>query len=375
MFRVPCSMNKDYYKILGISRNASSEEIKKAYYKLAHKYHPDKGGDKEKMKEINEAFQILSDKDKKNQYDKFGQVFEGSPGGAGAGQDGFNWAWGNSPQEGPDVGFDIGDLGELFEDFFGFGFGGTEGRKRNVRKGGDIKIDIEVSLDDILEGVAKEFTVYKMVQCPRCQGIGAEPGTSIEECFSCRGTGQVQQIKRTPFGSVTRWTVCPECGGEGRKPKKPCNVCKGEGRIKKEEKIKIFIPAGVDSGQVIKITGKGEAGKRGARAGDLYVQIFVKKHPLFSRKGDDLYISVPISISQAVLGGEAEVPTLGGNKVLLKIVGGTESGKVFRVRGKGIPHFSGYGKGNLYVKLNVKIPKKLTKEQKELLKKLEEEGM
>ncbi len=362
---------KDYYNILGISRDASSEDIKKAYYKLAHKYHPDKGGDKEKMKEINEAFQILSDKEKKSQYDRFGQVFDGAPGGAGQG--GFSRAWGNFSQEGPDIGFDFGDLGEIFEDFFGFG--NTGGQKKNIRKGRDIKVDIEVSLEDILESKTKEISLYKMVSCIRCQGSGAEPGTSLDECFTCRGTGQVQQIKRTPFGSVTRWTVCPECGGEGKKPKKPCNVCKGEGRIKKEEKIKIFIPAGVDSGQVIKITGKGEAGRRGAKAGDLYIQIFVKKHPIFKRKGDDLYTSVPMSISKAVLGGEIETLILRGDKILLKIPAGTESGKVLRISGKGIPHFSGYGKGNLYVELNIKIPKKLTRKQKELLKNLKEEGI
>jgi len=365
-------INKDYYKILGISRGASSEEIKKAYYKLAHKYHPDKGGDKEKMKEINEAFQVLSDKEKRKQYDNFGRVFDDAP--KGETSHGFNWAWGNSSQGGPDIGFDMGDLGELFEDFFGFG-GGSRRRKKDIRKGKDIKIDIEVSLEDVLEGQTKEITLYKMVQCPRCYGSGAEPGTPVEECFSCRGTGQVQEIKRTPFGSITRWTVCPECKGEGRKPKKPCNVCKGEGRIKGEERIKVFIPAGVDSNQVIKIAGKGNAGKRGANGGDLYIQIFVKKHSVFQRKGDDLYASVPITISQAVLGGEVEMTTLKGNKIFLKIPSGIESGKILRISGKGIPHFSGYGKGNLYVEINIKIPKKLTKKQKELLKELKEEGL
>jgi len=355
---------KDYYKILGVSRGSSSEDIKKAYYKLAHKYHPDKGGDKEKMKEINEAFQVLSDKEKKSQYDKFGRVFDGASGGVG--QDGFNWAWGNSSQGGPDIGFDVEDLGEIFEDFFGFG--GARGRKKDIRKGRDIKIDVEVSLEDILENKTKEVSLYKMVQCSRCQGSGAEPGTSLDECFTCRGTGQVQQIKRTPFGSITHWTVCPECGGEGKKPKKPCNVCKGEGRIKKEEKIEIFIPAGVDSGQVIKIAGRGEAGRRGARAGDLYIQISVKEHPVFQRKGDDLYTSIPINISQAVLSDEIETSILKGDQILLKIPAGTESGKILRISGKGIPHFSGYGKGNLYIKLNIKIPKKINTETKRIIK-------
>jgi len=365
---------KDYYKILGVSRNASPEEIKKAYYKLAHKYHPDKGGDKEKMKEINEAFQVLSDKEKREQYDKFGRVFEGAPEGGADYSEGFNWAWGSSPQGGMDFGFDIEDLGELFEDFFGFGENRAR-RRRDIRKGEDIKIEIELSLEEVLENQTKEISLYKMIQCPRCQGSGAEPGTSVEECFSCRGTGQVQEIKRTPFGSVTRWTVCPECKGEGRRPKKPCNVCRGEGRIKGEEKIKVFIPAGVDSGQIIKVAGKGDAGRRGGKPGDLYVQIFVKKHPVFRRKGDDLYLFVPITISQAVLGGEVEIPTLKGNKIILKIPSGTESGKVLRISGKGIPHFSGYGNGNMYVELSIKIPKRLTRKQKELIKELKKEGL
>lgn len=205
--------------------------------------------------------------------------------------------------------------------------------------------------------------------------MGAEPGTKINECFSCGGTGEVQQVKRTFLGSFTRYTTCPECGGEGKRPEKPCNVCKGEGRVKAEEKIKIFIPAGVDTNQVIKVEGKGEAGKRGAKPGDLYVRIFVKSHPVFQRKGDDLYIGLQISFSQAALGDEIETQILDGSKILLKVPEGTESGKILRISGKGITHFSGYGRGNLYVELIVKTPKKLSKKQKELLEKLKEAGI
>lgn len=358
---------KDYYQILGVRRDASPEEIKKAYYKLAHKYHPDKkGGDEKKFKEINEAYQVLSDKEKRAQYDRFGRVFEGA--GAEPGFD-FQWAWGK-PGEG--FGFDFEDLGEMVEEMFGFG---VPRRKKDLKRGRDIEIDLEISLEDTLKGVEKEITLTKMITCSRCQGTGAEPGTSVKECFSCRGTGQVQEIKKTFFGSFTRYTVCPECRGEGYRPEKPCNVCRGEGRIRGEEDIKIFIPAGVDSNQVIKVEGQGEAGRRGGKSGDLYVRIFVKRHPIFTRKGDDLYISVPISFSQAALGDEIEIPTLEGKKLLLKVPAGTESGKILRISGKGIPHFSGYGKGNLYVELFVKIPKKLTKRQKELLEKLREEGI
>ena len=358
-------MAKDYYQILGVSKDASPEEIKKAYYKLAHKYHPDKGGDEKKFKEINEAYQVLSDKEKRSQYDRFGQVFEGAEPGFD-----FQWAWGR-----PDIDFefgDFGDLGEMMEEMFGFG---QPRRRKDLKKGRDIEIDIEIPLTETLKGKEKIVTLYKYITCSRCQGQGAEPGTKISECFSCRGTGEVQQIKKTFFGSFTRYTICPECGGEGYRPEKPCNVCRGDGRVKAEEDIKIWLPAGVDTNQVIKVEGKGEAGKKGGKPGDLYVRIFVKKHPVFDRKGDDLYVSLPISFSQATLGDEVEVPTLEGKKILLTVPAGSESGKILRISGKGIPHFSGYGRGNLYVELVVKTPKKLTKKQKELLEQLKKEGI
>jgi len=361
---------KDYYQILGINREASQDDIKKAYYRLAHKYHPDKGGDEKKFKEISEAYRILSDKEKRSQYDKFGRVFEE---GAGAGFEpgGFDFgsSWGRFGEE---FEFDFGDLSEMMEDFFGFG---APKKKQDLKKGKDIEVELEIPLEDVLKGREREITLNKSVTCSRCQGVGAEPGTNVKECFSCRGTGWVQQIRRTPLGSFTRSTTCPECGGEGFKPEKPCNVCKGEGRIKAQEKINIFIPAGVDSNQVIKVEGKGEAGRRTGKAGNLYVRIFVKPHPVFERKGDDLYTKVPISFVQAALGDEVEVATLEGTKILLKIPVGTESGKVLRISNKGVPRFSGYGRGSLYVELVVKTPKRLTKTQKELLERLEQEGI
>jgi len=377
-------MAKDYYQTLGVSRDASEEEIKKAYRKLAHKHHPDKGGDEKKFKELNEAYQVLSDKEKKAQYDKFGRVFEGAPG-AGPGSD-FQWAWGK-----PDFDFEFGfgDLGEMFEDMFGFG---APRRRKDVKKGKNIEVEIEIPLEDTLNGREREITLKKLISCSRCQGKGAEPGTPIKECFSCRGKGEVQQIRKTPFGSFTRVATCPECGGEGFRPEKPCNVCQGEGRVKEEEDIRIFIPAGVDSNQVIKVEGKGDAGRKGGKPGDLYVRIFVRPHPIFKRKGDDLYILLPISFSQAALGGEIEVPTLGGStrsstefsrmsspqggkKILLRVPEGIESGKILRISGKGIPHFSGYGRGDMYVELVVKTPKKLTKKQKELFEQLRKENL
>jgi len=360
-------MAKDYYQILGVSRNSSPEDIKKAYYKLAHKYHPDKGGDEKKFKEINEAYQTLSNKEKKAQYDKFGRIFE-----EGAGfEPGFDFgsAWGRQAM---DFEFDFGDLSDLMEDFFGFGAGK---QKKDFKRGKDIEVEMELPLEDVLKDREREIVLQKFISCSRCQGVGAEPGTNIKECFSCRGTGWVQQIKRTPFGSFTRSMTCPECGGEGFRPEKTCNVCKGEGRIKGQEEIKIFIPAGVDTNQVIKVEGKGEAGRRAGKPGNLYIRIFVKPDPIFQRKGDDLYVKTPISLTRAVLGGEVEMSTLDGTKILVNIPAGTESGKILKISGKGIPRFSGLGRGNMYVELIIKIPKKLTKKQKELLEQLREEGI
>ena len=369
-------MAKDYYKILEVSKDASQEDIKKAYYKLAHKYHPDKGGDEKKMKEINEAYQILSDKQKRTQYDKFGQAFEGMPGfdfgqEGFAGGGGFDPAWQNFAEG---KGFDFGaeDLGELFGDLFGFG---QRDSKKERNQGGDIQVDIELDLEEVLESQTKKISLYKQVLCHRCKGTGAEPGTKVKECFSCRGKGQVQQIKRTILGSFTRYITCPECGGEGRTPEKFCNVCHGEGRIKKEDDIDVFIPAGVDSNQVIKIKGKGEAGRRGGEPGDLYVRIFVKKHPVFERRGDNLYTTLSISFSQACLGDEIKIPTPEGKDIILKVSPGSDSGKILRISKKGIPHFSGRGRGDLYIELSVKIPKRLSKKQKELLEKLKEENL
>ncbi|MCK5044293.1 molecular chaperone DnaJ [Candidatus Parcubacteria bacterium] len=362
---------KDYYQILGVTKSASVEEIKKAYRKLAHKYHPDKGGDEQKFKEINEAYQTLSNKEKKAQYDQFGRVFEGGAGpGAGSAGFGFDFEAMRDKFSGEETEFD--NLGDMFGEIFGFGGGH---KKKDVRRGKDIEIDIEISLKDVLAKQEKEISLYRLIACSRCQGTGAEPGTKVKECFSCRGTGEVQQIKRTIFGQVARYIVCPECGGEGTKPEKPCNVCKGEGRFKKEEKFKIVIPAGVDTNQVLRVSGKGEAGRRGGEPGDLYARVLVKQHSVFKREGDHLYTVMPIHFSTAVLGGNLEVLTLEGDRVNLKIPEGTESGKIMRISRRGVPHFSGFGRGDMYIELAVETPKKLTKEQKELLEKLKKQGL
>jgi molecular chaperone DnaJ len=361
---------KDYYKILGVPPDASEEEIKKAYRRLAHKYHPDKkGGDEKKFKEINEAYQVLSDKEKRAQYDRYGRVFEG--GGFSQGPfEGFDFGafWDEDFEK--RTGFGLDNLEELFEEFFGFG----SRKRQDFRRGRDLEIVVEMDLKDVLKDQKKQISLFKYVACPRCEGRGAEPGSKVNECYTCRGKGEVQQIKRTFFGTISRYVKCPTCDGEGYIPEKPCNVCKGEGRIKKEEVIEITIPAGVDSNQILKFKNKGDAGKKGGKSGDLYVKIYIRPHDKFQRKGDDLYVTVPISFSQAVLGGEIDISTL-EKDIILKIPPGTEPGEVFKIKNLGIPHFSGYGRGDLYVKVQVKTPKRLTKKQKELIKKLQELGL
>lgn len=365
----------DYYQILGVRKDASDSEIKKAYHKLAHQFHPDKKtGDEKKFKEINQAYQVLSDRKKREQYDKFGHVFEGQGSQNAEGFAGFDPRNFWSDFKGQTAGFDFEtiNLEDLFENLFSFG---QSPKKKKMNQGQSIEVELSMNLEDVLQSFKKKLNLIKKIVCPRCAGSGGEPNTKIKECFSCRGTGQVQQMKRTILGTITRYIVCPECKGEGTIPKNPCNVCKGEGRINGEEEIEISIPAGVDTGQTLKFSGKGDAGKRGGRSGDLYVRILVKPHAIFRRKGDDIYLNCPISFSQAVLGDKIEIPTLEKKTILLKVPAGVEFGKIFRISGKGIPHFNGWGQGDMYVKLNVKIPKKLNKKQKELLEKLKEEGI
>ncbi|MGC9031245.1 MAG: molecular chaperone DnaJ [Minisyncoccia bacterium] len=355
---------KDYYKILGVSKNASQEEIKKAYYNLAHKYHPDKGGDAEKFKEILEAYQVLSDTEKRKQYDKYGRVFEEAPPG-GFGEDkGFDFDFG--------FGFKDFDFEDIFSDFFGFKENKTY---KDINRGKDIEIELNLKLEDVLKDIKEKIKIKKFFKCQRCSGTGAEPKSELKECFTCRGTGKVKKIKRTIFGQIIITDICPDCKGEGKIPEKPCNVCKGEGRILGEEEVEIFIPAGVDTNQVLKFPGRGDAGRRNAKPGDLYVRINIQRHKLFERKGDDLYFNKKVNLTTLILGGEVEIPTLEGKNILLKIPENTEPGKIFRISGKGIPHFGRFGRGDLYVKILLDLPKKITSKQKELLEKLKKEGL
>lgn len=370
-------MAKDYYKILGVSKNASPEEIKRAYRELAQKYHPDKaGGDEKKFKEINEAYQVLSDDKKRSQYDQFGTTFEGFSAYGGqpswdfsdfSGQ-GINFEdlfRGFSAQGGPSSGWDFGDV---FSDVFG--------RKRTRAykpKAQNISIDLELTLEDIYKGVKKDIKLQKSAKCPSCKGSGGEPGSPMKKCSICKGSGEIHRSQRTFFGSFSQITVCSNCQGAGEIPEKSCAKCRGKGVIRDIETITINIPFGIDDGQIIKLEGQGEAGQKGELPGDLYIRIHLKKHKDLIKKGDDVYYELPLSFTQAALGDKIEIPTLEGS-VKLKIPSGIQSGKLIRIKDRGLPKATGE-RGDQFVKIQVKIPKRLSKKAKDLLKRLKEEGI
>ena len=366
-------MAKDYYEILGVSKSSSDEEIKKAYRKLAHKHHPDKaGGDEAKFKEINEAYQVLSDKTKRAQYDQFGQTFgQGGFSGAGGQGGGFDFSgfdFGNFSQGG-NGGFEFQFGGEDLGDIFSSVFGGGR-RSGRTRRGRDIQVDVEIDFFEMALGTKRKVTLRRSVECDRCAGTGGETGAQKKTCPTCQGSGRVQKTNRSFFGSFSQVTVCPECQGEGKVFEKKCSKCGGDGRVKDESEITIEIPAGISDGQTISLEGEGEAGERGARAGDLYVLVHVKPHPKFSRKGNDILSTEEISFSLAALGGETEIETLYG-KLILKIPAGTQPGETFRVKEKGVPDVHGRGRGNHLVKITVRVPQKLSREQKRLIEELE----
>ncbi len=360
-------MSKDYYKILGVSRNASTEEIKKAFRRLAHKYHPDKeGGDAEKFKEVNEAYQVLSDPKKRAQYDRFGSAFEQAQASGGfRGFEGFR----DFSDFANGYGFDIDDLGDIFGGFSDFfGFGRTRG-KTGSRRGRDIQVDLEIDFNQAVKGAEKEIELYKTVPCPVCGGSGAEPGSKPEVCPTCAGRGRVRKVQRTIFGNIQVETVCPDCGGEGKKISQKCSKCNGRGVVRQKTKIKIKIPAGIEDGGVIRFAGLGEAGERGAPSGDLYVRVRVKPDSRFRREGDNIYSEKIISVTQAALGDKVDIETIDG-PVKLKIPAGTQPGKQFILRGKGVPRLKGRGRGDHIVTIKVRIPTYLTAEQKRMLKEL-----
>lgn len=347
---------RDYYEVMGVPRNATDDEIKKAYRKLAKKYHPDLNpGDKEaeaKFKEINEAYEVLSDKDKKARYDQFGHAGVDPNFGGGAG---------GSPFTG-----DI-DLGDIFNSFFG-GFGGGRTVNPNApRRGGDTETTVNISFEEAAKGCSKTISFDRIDDCSDCGGSGAQRGTSAKMCPQCGGTGQVRISQRTPFGVVQTARTCNRCGGSGRVIDTPCHTCGGSGKVRKKKTIEINIPAGIDNDQVLNVGGQGNAGTNGGPSGDLHVYINVRPHPIFERRGVDVWCEMPITFSQAALGAEVVVPTIDG-KVSYAIHEGTQPGDVFKLKGKGIPRLSGRGRGDQYVRITIEVPKNLTDRQKEILK-------
>ena len=356
---------RDYYEVLGIQKGASEEEIKKAYKKLARKYHPDMNpGDKEaeeKFKEVNEANEVLSDPEKKARYDQFG--FAGVDPNYGAGAGGAGGFGG---------GFDFGDLGDIFGSFFGGGFGGGRQRNPNApQRGESIRASVSVSFTEAAFGCEKSVTLERSETCGTCKGNGCTPGTTPEICPDCHGTGTVQVRRQTPMGVFASNGPCRKCGGTGRLIHQPCPDCRGSGAVRKRKTIKVNIPAGIDHGQTISLRGQGNAGKNGGPAGDLLITVMVQPHELFRRDGVDVFCEAPITFSQAVLGAELEIPTIDG-KVKYSIPEGTQTGTVFRLKGKGIPVLNGRGRGDQYVTVTIETPRNLNKEQKEALRKFSE---
>ena len=350
---------KDYYEVLDVARNATDEEIKKAYRKLAMKYHPDRNQDnpsaEEKFKEVKEAYEMLSDPDKRAAYDQYGHAGVDPNMGAGGFGGGFG---GGSP---------FGDFGDIFGDIFG-NMGGARQRGPQVYRGSDLRYTMEISLEDAANGKVTQIRVPSWEECDACHGSGAEPGTSAETCPTCKGQGQVRMSQG--FFSVQQ--TCPTCHGSGKHIPSPCKKCHGQGKTKTQKTLEVNIPAGIEDGMRIRNAGKGEPGVNGGPAGDLFVEIHIKHHPVFERDGTDLHCTIPLAFTQAALGGEIEVPTLHG-KAHMTIPEGTQTGQVFRLRSKGMPHVrSASTIGDLYVHVELEVPVKLTSEQKDLIRQFEE---
>ncbi len=360
-------MAKNFYDILGINKSASQDEIKKAYRKLAHQYHPDKsGGDAEKFKEVNEAYQVLSDSSKRQQYDQYGQTFDQAArngGGFGGGNPfggngGFDFSGFGGSQ-----GFEF-DFGDIFGDIFG-----TREQRQARKRGIDLEVGISISFEESVFGVEKEITIEKQDACNVCDGKGAAPGSKIITCTVCRGKGQVVTQRRTIFGNINSAQTCEKCDGEGKIPETPCSVCSGSGILRRVKKLSVKIPAGIDNGQRVRIEHEGEVGYRGTEPGDLYISVRVQSSKEYTRDGFNLHKDVPVSFTEASLGAKIKVKTLEGN-IELKIPAGTQSGTVFKLSGKGIPHINSNRKGDLMLTARVVTPIKLTKQEQELLEQL-----
>ena len=354
---------RDFYEVLGLSKGASEDEIKKAYRKLAKKYHPDLNpGNKEaeaKFKKVNEAYEVLSDSDKKARYDQFGHA-------------GVDPSYGGGTYAGGNPFGDDFDLGDIFGSFFGGGF--SSRRRANApKRGSDCEVRIYISFDEAAKGCKKDVSYRVIEKCPDCNGSGASNGTSAKTCPVCHGTGQSKVTQRTPFGVIQTSRTCERCSGTGKIIENPCHKCSGTGRIQNSKKVEVNIPAGIDNSQILNVSNHGNAGINGGPYGDLHVYINVQPHPIFERRGFDIWCEIPITFVQAALGAEVTVPTIDG-RVRYTIHEGTQPGDVFKLRGKGIERLGARGRGDQFVKVNIEIPRNLSQSQKEILKNFESEA-
>ena len=365
---------RDYYEVLGVNKNATDDELKKAYRKLAKKYHPDANpNNKEeaeaKFKEVNEAYENLSDPQKRKMYDQFGHAGPQGFGGAGGpfgGQGGY-YSYNGSGFDGFG---DFGDLGDIFSSIFGGGFGGgrsSSAKKQGPRKGADLNVRLDISFEQAFSGVEKEIVVTRDEECNLCHGTGAKPGSSPIKCPTCHGTGQVTQVQNTILGQMQTTRTCNTCHGTGEVINEPCEHCHGKGTIRKQPKIKVKIPAGIDDNQTVVLRGEGEPGKKGGPKGDLYIIVRIKIHSLYTRKGNNVFCEIPITITQATLGAELEIPMVDGTKEKYKISEGTQTGTKFTIRNRGFKTINSNATGDFIFTVVVQTPKRLTKEQRELL--------
>jgi molecular chaperone DnaJ len=354
------AIKRDYYEVLGVPRDASDEEIKRAFRRAAQRHHPDvdkSHGAEERFKELNEAYRVLGDRQRRTAYDMFGHAgVDGASAGAGGGFEGF--------------GGGFGPFGDIFDAFFGGSPAGQRQRRRVVA-GADLRYDLTIEFGEAISGVTREISFPTLVTCDVCDGSGGEPGTEPETCPECNGTGERRRVSQTILGQMVNITACPRCNGEGRIIGTPCHNCGGDGRVRQERKLEVKVPAGIDSGQRIAIEGQGEAGPRGGPPGDLYVVVTVKDHPELIRRGTELWHELPLTFAQAALGATLEVPTVDGTQPL-EIPAGTQSGTEFKLRGEGVPRLRGSGRGDLHVVATVVVPPKLSKKERELLKQLDE---
>lgn len=361
---------RDYYEVLGVNKDATDEELKKAYRKLAKKYHPDANPDNKveaetQFKEVNEAYENLSDPQKRKMYDQFGH--DGPQGFGGGGQGGY-YSYSGSGFDG----FDMGDIGDIFSSIFGGGFGGrsTSRQQNGPRKGNDIRHDIEITFEESFLGANKEINISRNEECSTCHGTGAKPGTNPITCSTCHGTGQVKQIQNTILGQMQTTRTCSACNGTGKIIQEPCIDCRGKGRIRKQAKINITIPAGINDNQTVVLRGEGEPGEKGGPNGDVYITVHLKRHSIYSRKGDNVICEIPITITQATLGAELEIPLVDGTKEKYKISEGTQTGTKFTIKNKGFKSINSNWQGDFVFNVVVQTPKRLSKEQRDLLNQL-----